>query len=91
MFIAKSLAYVLGNPGSLRLLSYIDPSTGSLVFQAIAASIISGALFVRGIRDRIAWLVMGGWRKQQPDSAAPSDADNDSNQDMGNETRRNAA
>jgi hypothetical protein len=92
MLIVISLICFLGNPESLRLLAYIDPSTGSLVFQAIAASVISGALFFRGIRDRIAWVITGGWRaKPQSDSAALSDTDNDLNHDAVNETHRNAA
>lgn len=92
MLIVKSLVCCWGNSGSLRLLSYIDPSTGSLVFQAIAASVVSGALFVRGIRDRITWVITGGWRaKQQSDSAALSDTDNNLNHDADNETHRNAA
>lgn len=46
----------------MALLAYIDPSTGSLVFQVVAASAISAGLFVRGLRERIVWLFTGGWR-----------------------------
>jgi hypothetical protein len=64
-----------------QLLAYIDPSTGSLVFQAIAASIISAGLFIGAVRDRIIWLVTAAWRKKNSDDEAfignahPADGD----------------
>jgi hypothetical protein len=58
------------------VLAYIDPSTGSLIFQVVAASAISAGLFVRGLRERFLWLVTGGWRKQTTDGeVTPTDAD----------------
>jgi hypothetical protein len=53
------------------LWAYIDPSTGSLLFQVAAASLISAGLFVRGVRDRVTWLFSGGWRTK-PDDQAPT-------------------
>ena len=92
MIIVQSLVAVHGSASALKLLGYIDPGTGSLVFQAIAASIISGALFVRSVRDRIIWLITGGWRaKHQAESTVLSGAGNSSNDAAPNETSRKAA
>lgn len=33
--------------------AYIDPGTGSLILQALAAAAITGMAFVRGIREKI--------------------------------------
>ena len=46
------------------VLAYIDPSIGSLIFQVVAASAISAGLFVKGLRERITWLITGGWRSK---------------------------
>jgi hypothetical protein len=92
LLAVQSLAGISHLVSTLKLLGYIDPSTGSLVFQAIAASILSGALFVRGARDRIVWLITGGWRvKPQSKSTALLDARNDSNPNVLDEISRNAA
>ena len=57
------------------LWAYIDPSTGSLVFQVVAASILSAGLFFKSVRDRIIWLITRGWRKRRSDDVtAPLDA-----------------
>ncbi len=49
----------------VKLWAYIDPSTGSLIFQVVAASLISAGLFIKGLRDRIVWLITGGWRARR--------------------------
>ncbi len=93
MFIVKSLICFLDSTRALELLGYIDPGTGSLVFQAIAASLISGALFVRGAAiesfgcSRVALRV-----KSQPD-VTPwlADDDDDLNVEVPIEVPRNAA
>ena len=54
------------------VLAYIDPSIGSLIFQVVAASAISAGLFVKGLRERITWLITGGWRSRRTDSITPS-------------------
>jgi hypothetical protein len=91
MLVVKSLICFLDSVRALKLLGYIDPGTGSLVFQAIAASLISGALFVRGARDRIIWLFTGGWRvKPQPDVTTLPDA-TDLTVEVSLEAPRNAA
>lgn len=33
--------------------AYIDPGTGSLILQGIAAALITGLAFIRGIREKI--------------------------------------
>ena len=82
MLVVKSLVWISHSVSTLKLLGYIDPSTGSLVFQAIAASIISGALFVRAARDRIVWLITAGWRTgHRSKSAKLSDICNDRSND----------
>ena len=58
------------------VLAYIDPSTGSLIFQIVAASAISAGLFVRGLRERFLWLVTGGWRARKTDGEAIADSEN---------------
>ena len=50
------------------IFAYIDPSTGSLIFQVLAASAISAGLFVKGLRERITWLITGGWRSKSRDA-----------------------
>lgn len=40
--------------------AYIDPGTGSLLLQGLAAALITGLAFVRGIREKI----MGFFRKK---------------------------
>jgi len=41
-------------PGSQSILAYIDPGTGSMVFQVLAAAILSAGLFFHGLRIAIA-------------------------------------
>jgi hypothetical protein len=36
---------------------YIDPGTGSLIFQVVAASIVSAGLFFKGARERVMFLM----------------------------------
>jgi hypothetical protein len=73
------------------VLAYIDPSTGSLIFQVVAASAISAGLFVRGLRERFLWLVTGGWRSRpNDDDATPTDAETAKNAPAA-ESRRKAA
>jgi hypothetical protein len=73
------------------VLAYIDPSTGSLIFQVVAASAISAGLFVRGLRERFLWLVTGGWRKRTTGVEAKlTDADVAKNASAA-ESRRKAA
>jgi hypothetical protein len=38
---------------AISLLAYIDPGSGSLIFQIIVAGLLSTSLMVRGLRDRI--------------------------------------
>lgn len=40
--------------------AYIDPGTGSLLLQGLAAALITGLAFVRGIREKI----MGFFKKK---------------------------
>jgi hypothetical protein len=63
------LTHVAGH-GWHGLLAYIDPSTGSLIFQAAAASLISAGLFVKGLRSRLVWLFTAGWRNRFPSTVA---------------------
>jgi hypothetical protein len=37
------------------LLGYIDPGTGSLIFQVVAASVVSAGLFFKGARQKLMW------------------------------------
>lgn len=37
----------------VTLLAYIDPGTGSLAFQALAATLLSGALFFKALRGAV--------------------------------------
>lgn len=39
--------------------AYIDPGTGSLILQAVAAAGITAMAFVRGIREKIIGLFRG--------------------------------
>ncbi|HZZ30288.1 MAG TPA: hypothetical protein VFE46_19980 [Pirellulales bacterium] len=66
---------------AISLLAYIDPSTGSLVFQVIAASVISAGLFVTGLRNRLVWLLTAGWRSKLPSNASPIDVSADTAND----------
>jgi hypothetical protein len=52
-----------------QLWAYIDPSSGSLLFQATVASLLSAALLVKGLRDRIVWVLTAGWRAKPEESA----------------------
>jgi hypothetical protein len=54
------------------VLAYIDPSIGSLIFQVVAASAISAGLFIKRLRERITWLITGGWRARRTDSKTVS-------------------
>ena len=51
------------------MLAYIDPGTGSLLFQALAASLLSAGLFIKGVRDRVVWLLTAGWCANRSDDA----------------------
>jgi hypothetical protein len=74
------------------ILAYIDPSTGSLIFQVLAASAISAGLFVKGLRERIAWLITGGWRTKAPPEPAPSSQERaDHTQNTAQDSMRKAA
>jgi hypothetical protein len=48
------------------LLAYIDPGTGSMLVQLLAAGILGGFMAVRRFRDR----VFGLFRKREPESDA---------------------
>lgn len=39
--------------------AYIDPGTGSLILQGIAAALITGLAFIRGVREKIAGFFKG--------------------------------
>jgi hypothetical protein len=58
--LRQALRALSHGPGILW--AYIDPSSGSLLFQATVASLLSAALLVKGLRDRIVWLLTAGWR-----------------------------
>jgi hypothetical protein len=74
------------------ILAYIDPSTGSLIFQVLAASAISAGLFVKGLRERMIWLISGGWRTKGPAAPAPSSQESaDHTQNTAQESMRKAA
>jgi hypothetical protein len=45
-------ALLTSNVG-LSLLGYIDPGTGSMIFQVLAATLISAGLFFKGARERV--------------------------------------
>jgi hypothetical protein len=69
--VLQALVSHLGSPRHVAaVLAYIDPSTGSLIFQIVAASAISAGLFVRGLRERFLWLVTGGWRARRTNDDA---------------------
>ena len=46
--IATTVPFKLG-----MIIGYIDPGTGSMVFQVLAAAILSAGLFFRGLRTAI--------------------------------------
>jgi hypothetical protein len=41
----------------ISLFGYIDPGTGSLVFQVAAASLVSAGLFFKGWRAKASWMM----------------------------------
>ena len=63
----------IAGPGLLIAIGYIDPGTGSLIFQVAAASIVSAGLFFKGARERMMFLmykVFGSKKATAGDSAA---------------------
>ncbi len=48
-----------------HMIGYIDPGTGSIILQAIAAGIIGGAVAVKLFWHRI--LTFFGWKKRSDD------------------------
>ena len=73
MEVAQTMLTHVAGHGWHGLLAYIDPSTGSLIFQAAAASLISASLFVKGLRERLVWLFTAGWRKRSASTDASSE------------------
>lgn len=51
VFFLVMTALLLGIPTPAH--AYIDPGTGSLLLQGLAAALITGLAFVRGIREKI--------------------------------------
>ena len=62
--IFNSLLNLMSSRNAHLIFAYIDPGMGSLVFQVVAASIISAGLFIRRAREGIIWLMTGGWRNK---------------------------
>ena len=56
--------------GALAILGYIDPGTGSLLIQVLAATLISAGLFFKGLRERVVWLFISLFRRGR--SSSPS-------------------
>jgi hypothetical protein len=73
MEIARTLLNHAAGHSWHALLGYIDPSTGSLIFQVAAASLISAGLFVKGLRDRMVWLFTAGWRNRTASTTAETE------------------
>jgi hypothetical protein len=92
--VLQALVSYLGSPHHVAaVLAYIDPSTGSLIFQVVAAAAISAGLFVRGLRERFLWLVTGGWRARKTDGGtiAGNDSAEAAKDAPAAESRRKAA
>lgn len=51
VFLLAAAVLLLGIPTPAH--AYIDPGTGSLLLQGLAAALITGLAFVRGIREKI--------------------------------------
>jgi hypothetical protein len=51
----SSLASTLGMAGASlpAMLAYIDPGTGSLVFQIVVAGLLTAAMMLRNLRERL--------------------------------------
>ena len=47
------LLALISTAGRNFILAYIDPGTGSMVFQVLAAAILSAGFFFRGLRTAI--------------------------------------
>ena len=66
-------------PLAVAMLAYIDPGSGSLVFQIVVAGLLTTGLMIRGVRDRIVFalsLPFGRSRKAASGRCQnPSDAD----------------
>ncbi len=62
----------------IGLLGYIDPGTGSMIFQVLAATLISAGLFFKGARDRLmmAFYTVFGSRNTDAKSESSADAAN---------------
>jgi hypothetical protein len=55
---------------AIHLLGYIDPGTGSLVIQVLAATLLSAGLFFKGLRERITMTVGSMFRSKKSADAA---------------------
>ena len=51
----SSLALELGMAGTSlpAMLAYVDPGTGSLVFQIVVAGLLTAAMMLRNLRERV--------------------------------------
>ena len=58
----------------IATLAYIDPGTGSLLFQMLVAGILSAGLFIKDLRVKVMMLFT---RKKTEKMAAPDDAGNE--------------
>jgi hypothetical protein len=61
------------NANLISLLGYIDPGTGSLVFQVVAASLVSAGLFFKGWRAKAAWMMSKVFGSKQTSESAECD------------------
>ena len=56
----------------MRILLYIDPGTGSIIIQALVATVVGAAVAIRLFWHRI--LVFLGIRKEDKDDSSGKDA-----------------
>lgn len=60
---------------AFQLLGYIDPGTGSLVIQVLAATVLSAGLFFKGLRDRITMTVGRMFRSKKSTEASSTETE----------------
>ena len=56
-----------------QVLAYIDPGSGSLIIQAVVATVVAVPFFFRTQIGRIVRAVRGGGRDGTPETPAPAD------------------